>query len=249
MIKYANEFRPIPNFLPIGFFGTFFFYIRLLFDLQVLSVYRHLKLFLKNKRGNLLDLGCGDSPYRFLINEKIITYFGLDIMEAEKFDYGRKNVTLFDGKNIPFEMGYFDLVICTEVLEHVEDYQILVNETYRVLNPVGQAIFTIPWSARYHYIPYDYFRFTPSTLKKIFSSFSDVVVIPRGTDITAISSKIVVFYFRNIFPKKQWRYLFSIFWIIASPVLLISLFLGHFSLIYKSGSDTDPIGYTVLLRK
>lgn len=102
-------------------------------------------------------------------------------------------------------------MMCTEVLEHVEDYQTLVNEVYRVLKPGGSAIFTIPWSARYHYIPYDYFRYTPSSLQKIFSKFKDLQIIARGTDVTAISSKLVVLYFRNVFPSEVWRYIFSPF--------------------------------------
>lgn len=244
-----ENYKPKAHTPPDSFFNTIRFYIRLVIDLQVISVYRHIKSFLGKTNGNLLDLGCGESPYRFLVNEKSNIYFGVDIADAAKFDYDRKDVTHFDGKNIPFEDNYFDNMMCTEVLEHVEDYQTLVNEVYRVLKPGGSAIFTIPWSARYHYIPYDYFRYTPSSLQKIFSKFKDLQIIARGTDVTAISSKLIVLYFRNVFPSEVWRYIYSPFWLLITPLIFLAIIFGQISLLIKFGSDLDPIGYTILIKK
>lgn len=243
-----ESYKPKANTPPTGFFNTIRFGIRLILDLQVISVYRHIKAFLVNTNGNLLDLGCGESPYRFLVNEKSNTYFGIDIADAAKFDYYRKDVTRFDGKTIPFEDNYFDNIICTEVLEHVEDYQTLIDEVYRVLKPGGSAVFTIPWSARYHYIPYDYYRFTPSSLQKIFSKFRDLKIISRGTDVTAISSKLIVLYFRNVFPNEVWRYIFSPFWLLITPLIFLAVIFGQVSLLAKFGSDLDPIGYTMFIK-
>lgn len=244
-----ENYKPKAHTPPDSFFNTIRFYIRLILDLQVISVYRHIKSFLRKTNGNLMDLGCGESPYRFLVNEKSNIYFGIDIADAEKFDYDRKDITHFDGKNIPFDDNYFDNMMCTEVLEHVDDYQTLVNEVYRVLKPGGSAIFTIPWSARYHYIPYDYFRYTPSTLQKIFSKFKYLKIIPRGTDVTAISSKLIVLYFRNVFPIEIWRYIFTPLWLLITPLLLLAIIFGQISLVTKFGSDLDPIGYTILIKK
>jgi len=244
-----ENYKPKAHTPPDSFFNTIRFYIRLILDLQVISVYKHIKSFLGKTNGKLLDLGCGESPYRFLVNEKTNIYFGVDIADATKFDYDRKDITHFDGKNIPFADDYFDNMMCTEVLEHVEDYQTLVDEVYRVLKPGGSAIFTIPWSARYHYIPYDYFRYTPSSLQKIFSKFKDLQIIPRGTDVTAISSKLIVLYFRNIFPSEVWRYIFTPFWLLITPLLLLAILFGQISLLTKFGSDLDPIGYTLFIKK
>ena len=244
-----ENFTPKAHTPPDSFFNAIRFYIRLILDLQVISVYRHIKSFLIKTNGKLLDLGCGQSPYRFLVNEKTNTYFGLDIADASRFDYDRTDITHFDGNIIPFADNYFENIMCTEVLEHVEEYQTLVDEVYRVLKPGGSAIFTIPWSARYHYIPYDYFRYTPSSLQKIFSKFKDLRIIPRGTDVTAISSKLIVFYFRNVFQNEIWRYLFTPLWLLISPLIILAVLFGQISLLTKFGSDLDPIGYTIFIKK
>ncbi|MFO0320839.1 MAG: methyltransferase domain-containing protein [Bacteroidota bacterium] len=249
MEEVKEGFKPKAHVAPDSFFNKIKFSIRLVLDFQVNTVYAHLKPFLSKTRGDLLDLGCGESPYRFLINENQNKYFGLDIADADKFDYSRKDIMHFDGKNIPFENERFDYLICTEVLEHVEDYQSLVNEVHRVMKTNGEAIFTIPWSARYHYIPYDYYRYTPSKLKAIFLKFSKVEITPRGTDVTSISAKIVVLFFRNIFPQEKWTYIFSPIWILFSPLLIISILFGHISLITGFGSDLDPLGYAIKLKK
>jgi ubiquinone/menaquinone biosynthesis C-methylase UbiE len=252
MIDRKNDLkennRPISHKPPIDLLSTIRFTIRLSLDFQVLSVYRNIKPFLAKAKGNLLDLGCGESPYRFLVNELNTTYFGADIADSDKFDYNKPEIAHFDGKKIPFETDFFDVIICTEVLEHVDDYQTLINDMYRVLKPNGVALITIPWSARFHYIPYDFFRYSPTSLKKMFAQFN-TTISARGTDITAIASKLIVLFVRNIFPKQMWRYIFSPLWILFSPIVMLAVIAGHISLLFPFGSDNDPLGYTILLKK
>lgn len=248
-MEIKESFKPKANKPPVTFLNFLRFYIRLTLDFQTLSVYRNLKKYLKNTTGNILDLGCGDSPYRFLINETSNRYYGVDIYESANFEYQRTDVTHFDGQNIPFNDNYFDNIICTEVLEHVQEFQVLINEVNRVLKPGGSALFTIPWSARYHYIPNDFFRYTPSALEFIFKEFSSVKITHRGTDITAISSKLMVIYFRNLLPANKWRYLFFPLFFALSPLIGINAIIGHLSLFWNLGSNLDPIGYTIVATK
>ena len=244
-----ETFKPKANKPPDTFLNSIRFFLRLVLDLQTISIYRDLKDYLKNTNGNFLDLGCGDSPYRFLLNEKTNIYHGIDIIDSTEFDYSRTDILHFDGLNIPFEDNYFDNLICTEVLEHVLEFQSLVNEVYRVLKPGGSALFTIPWSARFHYIPNDYYRYTPSALKVIFSEFSEVLIRNRGTDITSVSSKLIVLYFRNLIPTITWKYIFTPIWFLLSPLVLIFAIIGQLSLFWNTGSELDPLGYTIILKK
>jgi SAM-dependent methyltransferase len=161
----------------------------------------------------------------------------------------KRNINIILGNKIPFKENHFDFLICTEVLEHVENYQQLVDEIYRVLKPNAKALITIPWSARFHYIPYDYFRYTPTTLLKMFSHFKDIEIIPRGTDVTSIAAKLIVLFVRNILPNNLFRYLFMPFWLITSPIVIIGIILGHISLVTRFGNDSDPLGYTIVLKK
>ncbi len=143
-----EQFRPVSNTPPDSIAGKIKFYGRMLLDLQILTIYRAVKKELPGYTGNVLDIGCGQSPYNFLLNKSKTTYFGIDIVDAEKFDYKNSRITPFNGEDIPFENEKFDAVICTEVLEHVANYQKLTDEIHRVMKPGASGIITIPWSAR-----------------------------------------------------------------------------------------------------
>jgi hypothetical protein len=135
------------------------------------------------------------------------------------------------------------------VLEHVPHFQVLVDEMHRVMKDGAEIIATVPWSARYHYVPHDFFRYTPSSLRTMFSAFRDVEISPRGSDVSAIGSKLVVLWFRNMLPARRRKLVFVPLWILASPVLLVSLAIVHICTSTGAGSTDDPLGYTIVARK
>jgi SAM-dependent methyltransferase len=242
-----EKFQPVSNIAPTNLRNKIKFYGRMFLDLQILSIYRDIKKVIPAFKGNILDIGCGDGPYKHLLNAKATKYYGIDIAAADEFKYDNKEITVFDGKKIPFEDGKFDAFLCTEVLEHCKDYKELATEMYRVCKENAVGIITVPWSARYHYIPYDYFRYTPSTLKDLFAPFKEVTIINRGTDITAICAKLIVLFFRNIFNQRNPIYV--LFAIAFCPILVPVVIMGHLSLLLKIGSNEDPIGYTIIVKK
>ena len=245
----ADKFVPVSNTPPDTFLHKIKFYGRMLLDLQILTIYDDLKKELPAFRGKVLDIGCGQSPYKFLLNKTPSTYCGIDTANAKAFNYHNPDVILFDGQHILFPDDTFDAMICTEVLEHVYNFQALVDEMYRVCKPGGRGIITIPFSARYHYIPNDYFRYTPAALEKIFSAFSQVSINPRGTDVQVIASKIIVLFARNIIPDSIIKIIFLPIWIALLPILLLVVMIAHICRLLKLGSVDDPLGYTVRIRK
>jgi SAM-dependent methyltransferase len=52
--------------------------------------------------------------------------------------------------NLPFKANVFDLIICSEVLEHIGDHQTAVQEVVRVLKPAGNLVISVPryWPER-----------------------------------------------------------------------------------------------------
>ena len=242
-------FRPIKNIAPIGIMGRAVFYLRFIFDLQNYTIYCSLRKYLKDKKGTVLDVGCGDSAYRYALNNSC-SYMGIDITNHADFDYDSKDIIYFEGKKIPLETSSIDSIICTEVMEHHEKPSELAAEMLRVLKKNGTCFITIPWSARYHYIPYDYYRYTPASINKIFAGFSSVEIESRGTDITSICSKIIVLCARNIMPVNFFKWLIlPVTLIVFTPVMLLAAAMGHASLLFKAGSKDDPLGYTVYVRK
>ncbi len=65
-----------------------------------------------------------------------------------------------DANRIPFEDSCFDVVICAELLEHVYDPRLVVQEVSRVLKTEGILLVTVPFLFHIHADPYDYGRYT-----------------------------------------------------------------------------------------
>jgi SAM-dependent methyltransferase len=232
------------------------FYLRLAADLQTNSIYHDLRKHLPGLSGKLLDIGCGNSPFRHLLDPAISEYQGIDVEEAASFGYRNPDTIYYDGKVIPFADESFDALLCTEVLEHVFDPTQLIREMHRVLRPEGFAVVTIPWSARFHYQPFDYHRYTPRMLEALFAPFQNRTIIPRGTDLSSIASKIVVCYLRNLLRIRMasardllltpLRILGAL---AGTPILPVALILGHCGILFGLGSTDDPLGYTIIIRK
>ena len=245
-----ERFQPRPTTVPDTFLARAKFLVQRAVDFQVNSVYRHARQFLPVVRGSILDVGAGNSPYRHLLDPTVSHYEGIDVQHAGDFGYSNTEIQNFNGRQIPFDGASFDAVLCTEVLEHVEDPAELIAEIHRVMKPGASGMITVPWSARFHYIPHDYHRYTPTRLQHLFQRFASATVVPRGTDLTVVAAKIVVMYARLFFP----RHILSFVWtiplaVILAPIVLAFILLGHLSLAAHLGSQDDPLGYTVWLRK
>jgi SAM-dependent methyltransferase len=250
-----ENFRPVAHNAPDTFLNTLKFYGRLLLDFQALTIYQHLKPRLINFHGNVLDVGCGNSPFRFLLDANKTKYFGIDIEDSESFDYKNPNITIFDGENIPYEDEYFENIISTEVIEHIDNPEKLISEIHRVLIKGGNCIITLPWSARIHFSPHDFCRYTPYKLKLLFKEFQSIEIINRGTDINATVSKMIVIYLGNLIswdfdlinsiliPFKITVLLFF------APFVSFAVIFSHISLLFNIGSENDPLGYTIILKK
>ena len=248
-MKPSESFRPRPNLNPKNNrFGLVLAYVRRLIDFQTATIYNDLYGYAKTVDGVVLDLGCGDCPYKHLFGSNVI-YKAMDTIDAENFDYGGSDIIKFDGKTIPLENESVNHILCSEVFEHVLNPEQLIQEIKRVLKVGGDAFITIPWSARYHYIPYDYARYTPSKIKDLFHDFEISAIKPRGTDIAVICNKVIVIFARQFYPQHKLTYLRLPFTILLMPILALAIMLGNLSIFLRFGSTDDPLGYTILVKK
>lgn len=87
-----------------------------------------------------------------------------------------------DAARLPFSTATFGAIICTEVLEHVPDPQIVLHEAARVLRPGGILLITVPFLFGIHADPYDFGRYTDhywsQTLKA--TGFGDSEIEKQG---------------------------------------------------------------------
>lgn len=120
--------------------------------------------------GTLLDVGCGRMPYRSLLRRPcggISRYVGVDLLSKDERrpDYGVPSV-YWDGCSLPVKTASMDSALALEVLEHVPNPQVLLNEVARVLKPRAPFLLTVPFLWPLHDSPFDEYRYTPFALER-----------------------------------------------------------------------------------
>ncbi len=128
-------------------------------------------------QGVLLDIGCGNKPYQRLFS-CVTRYIGCDMVQSSQ----NKVDVITVATELPFSSESFDSVLCTQVIEHVEDPEALYFEACRVLKPGGHLILSGPMYWHLHEEPYDFFRFTKYGLRYLSekTGFEVIEIIPNG---------------------------------------------------------------------
>lgn len=158
----------------------------------------------------VLDAGAGECQYRSLFDHA--KYTSVDFAcGKETWDYSRLDVVadLFD---LPFESGSFDVILCTQVLEHINRPLEFLKELCRVLKPGGRLYLTAPQGFKEHQVPHDYYRYTSFGLKFLFeeAGFDISYIQPMGGYFYFLADRISPFH-RYLFSNKRPLYLKLIF--------------------------------------
>lgn len=97
----------------------------------------------KNKKLKIVDIGCGEG---YILNSLNGYLVGVDSSELRLTCLNNDIVKVrANVEDLPFQNEYFDLAICTDVFEHVENEKKLSNELYRILKYKGILLFACPW--------------------------------------------------------------------------------------------------------
>lgn len=102
--------------------------------------------------GTILEFG--ESRYKACF-KTVQRYQVIDVVPGPSVDYV---CDIHDVSSVPAH--YFDVIVCTQVLEHVERPVDALRQLHKLLKKDGRLICTVPFLAHIHYVPTDFYRFS-----------------------------------------------------------------------------------------
>ena len=131
----------------------------------------------------VVDIGCGDAPYRTLFARSGVRYVGVDRRPSA----GARAIGASEA--LPIRTGAVDGVLCTQLLEHAESPVQTLREIARILRPGGRAFVSAPGAYVYHPSPHDYWRWTEEGLRKVLrdtGAFTRIEIAPCGGTLSSL---------------------------------------------------------------
>lgn len=197
----------------------------------------------------VLDAGAGQG--RFQSDFAHTRYTGVDLAVGDTtWDYSNLDANC-DLVTLPFGENTFDAAICTQVLEHVPEPFLVIQEIARVLKPGGRLFLSAPQSWCQHQKPYDFFRYTSFGLRHLFTKagLTSESIRPMGGYFWFLS-----FQLQNInywlFPKgmrgRRWTWPLRTFFSLVFQII-VPLFLYYLDPLDRQKDET--FGYLCIVVK
>jgi SAM-dependent methyltransferase len=138
----------------------------------------------------ILDVGCGVKPYYPFFAPVASQYVGVDVVQTPSADL------VGTVEALPVDDGAFDVVLCTQVLEHCDDPAKAVAELRRVTAPGGRVLASTHGVQVYHPSPVDYWRWTHEGLRKLFTdnaSWEGLTIEPAAGSASGLAMVLATF--------------------------------------------------------
>jgi SAM-dependent methyltransferase len=130
----------------------------------------------------ILDFGCGGSPYQSLFPCE--SYHRADFVKVAGIDFMVSEDSLVPDA----QSEAYDLVLSTQVLEHLSSPTNYLQESARLLKPGGTLVLTTHGTFPEHGVPYDYLRWTSDGLRRLVAQtgFEDIQIFKMTTGPRAV---------------------------------------------------------------
>jgi SAM-dependent methyltransferase len=205
-----------------------------------------LERYAKHFKGHLVDLGCGEAPYREFCLKFVDKYTGVDWTKTQHESKADVVSDLNQKIELPDEIA--DTIISLSVMEHLSEPQQFLRESFRILKQGGIMLLQVPWQWWIHEAPHDFFRYTPYGLQHMLekAGFIDIDIEPSSGFFTMLVMKVNYFSMRFIKGPDSLRYLIR-------GTLIPFWYFGQILAPYLDKLDKDwraeTQGYFVVARK
>jgi SAM-dependent methyltransferase len=117
---------------------------RTIIDLNTAIHDKVIELLAGERRGTLADLGAGDGTLAERLREEGFDVTAVDAITDDFRPAGIEVKTANLNEGLPFADGQFQVVVSTEVIEHLENPWFFIRELYRITEPGGVVIISTP---------------------------------------------------------------------------------------------------------
>ena len=138
----------------------------------------------------ILDVGCGVKPYYPFFAPVASEYIGVDVVENPAAEL------LGPVEALPVDDATFDVVLCTQVLEHCDDPNQAVRELRRVTRRGGRVLVSTHGVQVYHPSPQDYWRWTHAGLRRLFEQngeWQSITVDPAAGSASGLTMLLATY--------------------------------------------------------
>lgn len=149
--KYLSLDAKSPEFYIVNLLSSKLYYI----------IYKYVFQNDKSKKKKILDLGCGSQPFKDDFINNNLEYYSSDVVDIEGADIDFLVDLSKPIRESEFNDIKFDYILCTEVAEHIPEWDVLFNNLSLITKKDSVVFLSSPFIYFLHEVPHDYFRATP----------------------------------------------------------------------------------------
>ena len=202
----------------------------------------------------VLDAGAGECTYKQYFRH--CEYYAIDLGVGDaEWNYTRLDC-IASLERLPLASETFDVVLCTQTLEHLAHPWLSLRELYRVLKIGGKLYVTAPMSHVEHQIPHDFFRYTSFGLNSLLTEagFSSVQVEPFGGMCTRWAYELprLLSFFPTLLAPNGMLQVLGMLLLPVKAAVLVGIRVIQCGLLLLEQFDTqknDPFGWAAIAVK
>ena len=189
------------------------------------EIHRHISRLAPSLKGKILDIGCGEKPYRALF-QNVTDYIGMEFDTLDNRNRSAADI-FYTGGEFPFPDNSFESAIATEVLEHIFNPDQFLGEINRVLKPGGKLLLTCPFVWDEHSQPLDYARYSSFGLTHLIQKhgFKIIQFTKTATDIRVLFQLASGYVYKTI-PFKKYLVRLCFYLVLTFPITVLGIFLS-----------------------